>query len=258
MTSLGPLVITKSWPVPTNPDLNALAVPLQEMPRILSADIHDGQLEIKLDMRLYLAYGVYVPDSGNALSARFKMEDDTWAYAAGDEIVAATADQDVWVCEAPEGAVSATVVMNYNGFFEYRYQSAGDGIWHVTLDEDEMRGEWTYAEDGTIAETTYYYDEGYTIYDFTYEEGTNQLMTVWCALNPNCSATFDCERHIVSACCNDRMLRYIDWTPENGWTDSDGEAIDHQCAVIGDPKELACPVDLNTPQHEPGWFANIL
>lgn len=253
-------VDAKPWPVPANPDPNFPAVPPRELPRIVSAELvegMDGEMAvITLDKGLYQQYGAFAPSGGRSLSLTLTMEDGS--RLSSDELTLVSfPDGDVWECLVPEGTVDVSASLTYDGIFNDRYRSGGDGVWYVTFDEGDLTADWTYAEDGTLSLAIYRGDWEDLFYVFDYEEGTNRLLAVRCPYSLNCYAIFDGEGRIMSATCYDAWKSAV-WTPETGWANANGEPIDWQCTTLGDPAALTCPIDLNAPQMEPDWFANAL
>lgn len=270
VVSLGPLTDAQPWPVPRMPVPNAPAIPPRDLPRIVSTELRDGQLKITLDIGLDNLYGAFDPEDG-ILSARFLMEDGSWVPADQDSFAPSGPSQeerDVWFCDAPEGALDVAITLRYRGIFygdfsNFYYESEGDGTWLITFDEGDMRGAWTYAEDGTITEATYTINnlplDDFILYDFLYEPGTNRLLTVRRTVTPSCSVTFDGEGRVIFACCDDGWLGTRFWMPEQGWVDVDGNPVpDHHCPTLGDPAAQTCPIDLDAPQVEIGWYYDSL
>lgn len=249
VVALGPLT---AQPAPAKPDANALPVRPGDLPRVESVALEQGQITVTLDKGLYDMYGCFAPvATGCALSLRVTLEDGSTAVISdGDEITAASEARDAWVCAAPEGAVSAAAFLTYESLDTWTYESAGDGRWQVSFWEGGFHAYWDFAEDGQMEAATYYGEEMSTCYALRYAPGTGALESVDCYVGPYDETHFDGEGRLVEMQSSD-ALGSFSWTAEEGWAcDADPEALN-----LPDLSGMPCPIDLNAPAREAGWYS---
>ena len=243
------------WPVPEKPDLATLPIPPEDLPRILSATLEENQAVVRLDKGLYVNYGCFAPaDTGSALVIRADLEDGGWVFAEGQEISAASASEDVWAWDAPEGTVGVEAWLEYESLSIWRYEGNGDGLWLVSFEESGLDALWA-VEEGAFVHAAYHDSEGHMLYDFDYVPGTNEIEFVECPIGADGRALFDGDGAVLWM-GRDTAQGSWEWTPDEGWLAPDGEAADpDDLEWLGDPSCLTCPVDLNAPPKASGWYS---